>query len=54
MILGGPTLKNQEGQFTVSVALSPEGPEGKGGIKLFYAKDKVYLELISKKKKKKS
>lgn len=37
----------------MSVALSPECPENKEGIKLFYAKDKVCLELISKKKKEK-
>lgn len=37
----------------MSVALSLEGPENKEGIKLFRAKDKVCLELISKKKRKK-
>lgn len=35
----------------MSVALSPEGPESKEGMNLFYAKGKVCLELISKKEK---
>lgn len=30
---------------------SPEGPGSKEGMKLFYAKSRIYLEVVLKKKK---